>query len=206
MPSRDLLPLLTPFFHFLIPLSSGVPVTHKPSTTQQNKLFSLPVLWRMRVDRSNLPEWWQRTPEKLKVLCSPNAQTRSPRILNPSLPLFFYIQVTSWHRYALPDLSHDPHSQLSLLRQSPGHITAFLGHGIVLLTGCPAFYLTTPSPKSGLNYDAKSEKLIWVCKINSVFMIAHNASISQSLYTQLISVCGVGEGGRQSNSWAWVVY
>lgn len=33
MPSRDLLPLPTPFFHFLIPLSSGVPVEH----TQQNK-------------------------------------------------------------------------------------------------------------------------------------------------------------------------
>lgn len=93
MPSRDLLPLPTPFFHFLIPLSSGVPAEHihrKTKTNQWNvwlNSLSVEILHHCSLaDRTQ----WSDSKEHLR---SSWCQTRNLRITNLSTQLHSKMQI-----------------------------------------------------------------------------------------------------------------
>lgn len=112
------------------------------------------------------------------ALSYPGAQTRNLRIAGPSLFLLLHIQMPSRCLCCQLVFPHDPYSQLSLLRSGPGHVTAFLGHPISLLTGYPVFISSPPPPNN--NNNKKNANLTLQNGAQSICYSIHNAFIPWS--------------------------
>lgn len=119
------------------------------------------------------------------ALSYPGAETRKLRIAGPSWFLLLHIQTPSRCLCCHLVFPHDPYSQLSLLRSGPGHVTAFLGHPISLLTGYPVFISSPLPPNLFSNTVQKKQQqkivnLILQNGAQSVCYTVHNAFIPWS--------------------------